>query len=215
MDLSLNETQSLAVKAAKGAGMSWGMAQEAGSAVRYLSKFGLPGADALVNLLHQYDRGNALSEILDCSGNNWHGATGSLCPCVVGAALCDQSHSFNGAPEITLQNVAQPLLLIPFVARLAKEKETVIGLAWAGGECVVSAEGVIIQGPKTKLLCENAESVTCFVTSTGVNEIHQQSRADVSQEIYSGLLAFAHRTYAPATEESRQKGAGAGVTDND
>ena len=40
-------------------------------------------------------------------------------------------------------------------------------------------------------------------------------RADPDPNDWAALLAFAHRTYAPATEESRLRGAGAGLSDND
>ncbi|RED11766.1 hypothetical protein POI8812_02862 [Pontivivens insulae] len=51
MTLSLNEVQSLARKAARGAGFSWGMADEAGRAVRFLHEWGLDGAATLTFLL--------------------------------------------------------------------------------------------------------------------------------------------------------------------
>jgi hypothetical protein len=38
---------------------------------------------------------------------------------------------------------------------------------------------------------------------------------DIGDEIWEALSAFAHRTYVPASEASRLKGAGAGLTDND
>jgi hypothetical protein len=40
-------------------------------------------------------------------------------------------------------------------------------------------------------------------------------RAQVSPESWARLSGFAHRTFAPATEESRMRGAGAGLSDND
>ena len=40
MSYSLNEFEALALKAARGAGLPWGLAEEAGKAVRILSSFG-------------------------------------------------------------------------------------------------------------------------------------------------------------------------------
>ena len=42
-----------------------------------------------------------------------------------------------------------------------------------------------------------------------------RSRAQPAPEAWATLNRLAHRTYAPATEESRLKGAGAGLSDND
>ena len=43
----------------------------------------------------------------------------------------------------------------------------------------------------------------------------QPGAVDIADEIWEALSAFAHRTYVPASEASRLKGAGAGLTDND
>jgi len=40
-------------------------------------------------------------------------------------------------------------------------------------------------------------------------------RADVSAESWQRLSTFAHRTFAPATDASRLRGAGPGLSDND
>ena len=47
MDYSLNEYEALAFKAARGAGLAWGIAEEAGKAVRTLSSLGLESASIL------------------------------------------------------------------------------------------------------------------------------------------------------------------------
>ena len=57
---SLNEIEALAKKAARGSGCSWGVAEDAGRAVRWLEARGLPGAEALGTLL----RGSKPSETL-------------------------------------------------------------------------------------------------------------------------------------------------------
>ena len=49
--VSSNEVDALAKKAAKGAGMPWGLAAEAGKATRWLADRGLPGPAVLADLL--------------------------------------------------------------------------------------------------------------------------------------------------------------------
>ncbi|MEL7259121.1 MAG: DUF3726 domain-containing protein, partial [Pseudomonadota bacterium] len=46
MSWSLNEVESLARKAARGAGYSWGLAEEAGKATRWTCAAGWPGGTA-------------------------------------------------------------------------------------------------------------------------------------------------------------------------
>jgi hypothetical protein len=42
-----------------------------------------------------------------------------------------------------------------------------------------------------------------------------QSRVEIPNDIFDRLDSLAHKTYAPASEESRLAGAGAGLSDND
>ncbi|HAG24232.1 MAG TPA: DUF3726 domain-containing protein, partial [Alphaproteobacteria bacterium] len=53
MSWSLGETAALALKAARGAGMSWGLAEETAASVVWLHSRGLPGISALCSYLGQ------------------------------------------------------------------------------------------------------------------------------------------------------------------
>ncbi len=64
MSWSLGETAALALKAARGAGMSWGLAEETAASVVWLHSRGLPGISALCSYLGQY-LGQHLGRISD------------------------------------------------------------------------------------------------------------------------------------------------------
>ena len=51
---SVSEASSLAIKAARGVGMPWGIAEEAGFALRWLTRSGAPGVTALCRYLTAY-----------------------------------------------------------------------------------------------------------------------------------------------------------------
>ena len=51
---SVSEASSLAIKAARGVGMPWGIAEEAGFALRWLTQSGAPGVTALCRYLSAY-----------------------------------------------------------------------------------------------------------------------------------------------------------------
>ena len=59
MDYSLNEYEALAFKAARGAGLAWGIAEEAGKAVRTLSSLGLESASILRECLENPQKNGA------------------------------------------------------------------------------------------------------------------------------------------------------------
>ncbi|MEX3015941.1 DUF3726 domain-containing protein [Gymnodinialimonas hymeniacidonis] len=185
-DLSLGEVQSLALKATRGAGRSHGMAEEAAFAVRWLVERGQDGAGALATLLQATD------------------GVAEGCPIATGAALSDAG-ALQGGMQV---KVHCPLLLAPFLVALA-DAEAGVSLA-VDDQVVQVGAGGIGGTDMTQTLaevrigrCASPEPCTTV------------RRADVDDATLQILLDFASRTYAPATEESRAKGAGAGVTDND
>ena len=55
---SLGEIEALCIKASRGAGLSWGLAEEAGLIARHLSEVNLPGSDSVyTNLKFIEDNG--------------------------------------------------------------------------------------------------------------------------------------------------------------
>ena len=61
---SLGEIESNCTKAARGAGLSWGVAQDCGLVARHLTELGLPGADAVFFNL-KFINENHIRTILD------------------------------------------------------------------------------------------------------------------------------------------------------
>ena len=88
--LSQNEVEQLCLKAARGAGMSWGIAEEAGFAAAWLAMRGLDGPGALLSRL-QAAGGQAWQEIrpVVAPGRFRPGDGGCLCPIALGATLED------------------------------------------------------------------------------------------------------------------------------
>ena len=191
MSWSLGEVRALAIKAARGVEMPWGMAEEAGFAVRWLQANEAPGAAALAAYLEWRDG--------KCEGVH------DLCPIALGTALMDAGR---GVPE-ALGRVRQPLLLAPFVARCIPSG---MDLRWQGVCLTVSEAGMVTDAPRDTLLTDEADC-------TAQRSIAQVREAvnrvpETEAEALAALTRFAARTYAPATEASRA-GAGAGTSDND
>lgn len=198
MIYSLSEIDAQCKKATRGAGFEWGYAEEAGKAARWLAKHELPGAALLAAYLRQYLE----------SPEQFQG----ICPIVAGATICD-----NGGAIITqavyFQQLAYPLLLLPYVAMLARERSLNVVLSWSGERVVCNATGICIL-EQTELGTKVARDICCEV-SVNQQQVRQGQIAkrtgqfvnDVDWQVLSGL---AHRTYVQATEESRL---GAGPAD--
>jgi len=196
MSWSLGETAALALKATRGAGLSWGLAEEAAGAVFWLHQRGLPGISALCGYL-------------DC-----YGAAGTAgdaaCPLVLGAALSDGTHV---VPEqlgerIDLGTVSAPLLLLPFVATIPP------GTFWL----IAPGDGDAAPDPwhsgwlRGSAPCQLQHGTAAQIAGTRAGHTRLPDRFACCVD---RLTDFAHRTYAPATSQSRLAGAGAGLTDND
>lgn len=211
MICSLNEIEALARKAARGGGMSWGLAEEAGKAVRWLSDNGFPGPSLLAELLQQND-GKTYSELAVQQGNDGvlRAQSGLLCPIIAGALICDQADDLKGGAELRLGNVAVPLLLAPFASEAARSAGVSIALEWSGVTLNLGGAAPCGEGAEAALRVASTETVTLSRTvGEAKGAPRETSGRDVTRETLQALENYAQRTYAPATAESRA-GAGAG-----
>lgn len=199
MSWSLGELAALALKATRGAGLPWGLAEEAAGAVFWLHQRNLPGISALCGYLDGCDQPP--------------GADDARCPLVTGTALSDGSHPCPSQMDdtIDLGVVTAPLLLLPFVATISP------GTIWleagmAGRAAYSSPDHWHSEWLRGSAACQLrfARGPQIDPGQEGQTRLPDQFACCVDR-----LTGYAHRTYAPATSQSRLAGAGAGLTDND
>ena len=219
---SLNEIEAMSKRAARGAGLPWGLAEEAGKAVRWLTARGLPGVEQLADILTQDDKRDYAELMPTDVDGVWQAPAGHLCPLIAGAALCDRATEITGGRAIKLGKTAQPLLLIPYVAGAVKLTGATISIAWDNVVTTLSSAGESIEGGHKSLMVRSTQHVHCQLASQGEEPCEPDSDLALPVTTVNGLAtpawnrlaAFAQRTYAPATEASRLAGAGAGLSDN-
>jgi len=214
MTYSFNEIEAMSKRAARGAGFDWGLAEEAGKATRWLSEQGFAGPETLAALLTQND-GRPYASLSPIDVNDvWNASTGTLCPLIAGTALCDLAARLDAG--ITLGQTSYPIFLVPFVATAAKISGTALSLGWDNTEICVSSDGSLSVSDSGDLAASVTKAVLCKGTDPSkCTYSYKNRKQDVDAKAWATLGAFAHRTYAPATEESRLAGAGAGLSDND
>ncbi len=209
MTHSLNETEALCRKAARGAGYSWGLAEDAGRAVRWLEARSLPGAAGLAAWLGHRDGGAPR-----IAKGQWRGEGGRLCPLITGAALSDRAESLD--LPLAIAPLPHPLLLVPFAALAAAQTDSTLRLAWPGARIDLGAQGLAIQATPDAIAAAGPVTLQLHRVDTAPPpEPTPGRRAHLDAGTLGILEVLAQRTYAPATEASRKAGAGAGLTDND
>ena len=213
MTYSLNEIQALAKKSARGAGLPWGLADEAGKAVRWLCARDLPGCETLCALLDDLDYSVPLTHAPVSLTGAWQAPSGTLCPLHAGTALSDTASS---ARPRDMVRVAHPAMLIPFAANAALQSGQPVILKWAGVTASTDGRMLVLIGAKTGIWTAGPMDARCSHGPMAEgNPILPTPRGKANPRAWAALNRFAGRTYAPATEESRASGAGAGVSDND
>ena len=198
VSLSQGEATAIVVKAARGFGLSWGLAEEAGWALCELGQYG--------------------NDPLSWFERACNGATEN-CPITIGATVMDHAPLLNSDAQLggDLGLVRMPILLIPFLRQSAELVghrlylcEHTNGLridvtsdlrghieqlgSIPIGHIVIEAGALIHNDPPRK-------PKTC--------------RFQTSMETLAQLDKLGSCTYVPETEASRMSGAGAGASDND
>ncbi|MFY2825336.1 DUF3726 domain-containing protein [Ruegeria sp. MALMAid1280] len=209
MSFSLNEMEATAKRATRGAGYSWGQAEEASKAARWLCAQGMDGAGALARLLTLGLASDLAAHRPRQVDGPWQG-DGDLCPLSAGPLLSDCAHLLKTGP-VELQAVVSPALLLPFAANAARVLKSCISIEIDGVRAVT--DGDHLAAPDILPITARRVTVSQGVAPDVPRNRH--TRAQPTLDDWAVLNRFAHRTYAPATEESRLLGAGAGLSDND
>ena len=184
MSFSLNEVEAQAKKATRGAGYSWGMAEEAGRATAWLCAQGRDGVAVL-------------AAVLDATPDADH------CPLTQGTRLCDRAKIAPSQNRV-LHRVFQPLLLLPFVGFASRQIGQPLSITWEGGSAVTDGASLCILGQDPAAQADLTIAIHAGTFTAGT----KFTRATPDSSAWDMLSHYAHRTYAPATEESRRLGAG-------
>lgn len=206
--LSLSEISALSCRAIRGAGRSWGEAEEGADAACWLARAGLDWAGALTSLLRRPVAASPVSNA--CNQDN-------VCPLRTGMMLAD----FAGLPDgpgkgaMQLSNLKDPVFLLPFIARAASRTGQTLKLEWTGARAVVPPgaapwlEGdIAAAGPVSAIVAPVPSS------DRPPDPWPAAHRASLTKRQYQELCTIALKSTVPNSSSS-QAGAGAQGDDND
>lgn len=215
--LSRSEIEALCAKAARGAGMAWGLAEEAGFAAGWLSARGIDGPGALADHLAWAEGRSWHALCPTVAPGAWTASSGGmLCPVALGATLCDfcalPAAALDGG-GLTVGPVSQPVMLVPFVAAMAQTLGHPVAMDWPGGRVVVAGSGAMA-GALSDLATRPAATLRLRRATDLLDPVPAATRAGCSRATIARLDALALKTTVPPSDTSRGD-AGAGGSDND
>ena len=218
VELSQNETESLCLKAARGAGFSWGLAEEAGLAAGALAAQGIDGTESLLSFLTEKLAMAASGGTPRPMPGHWQSPDQStLCPITLGAALCDAALLPDGpfGQDTRLDPVAYPILLLPFLVRAAQISSKTVVIDWQGGQVGIAANGAFDrQAAMRWTQMKDLAMILRQATDLKIEQGFSTGLPAISTATLDGLNALALKTTVPATDASR-RGAGSAAADND
>ncbi|MBK1869772.1 DUF3726 domain-containing protein [Aestuariivirga sp. YIM B02566] len=210
---SLNEIEAEARKAARGTGLSWGLAEDVGRIARLLAH--TRQLAMLADALDELKSGrHATGLISDRSGIR---ATEDrpLSPLVLASAIADRSAEIAEDTLTISAKVAEPRLLVPMLTSVAERLRRPLRLQLDGHEVVVGRD----IAPALAALAEPRTVDTILISALprGLDQASPPKTGGVTipDELWRRFTALAALTYVPASEHSRLAGAGAGLSDND
>jgi len=201
---SLSEIETVSKRSSRAAGYSWGVAEEVGKNTRMLEMLGMPG---IKNLNHYYKTKNKknFEKINLISGKNKKTQL-EYCPITAGVNFLDQVKSLEGLNEIKFQNIAFPILFLPFVSRSSE-----------------------VVGKKILLKIDNSNFLLNYNNSIYSNFLNNEiitignnivikfleNMDSFEEKEWKELYKLSENTFVEENNSLKQSGAGAGLTDND
>jgi hypothetical protein len=210
---SLNEVEAEARKAARGTGLSWGLAEDVGRIARLLAH--TRHLAVLADALDALKSGcHTTGLVSDRSGIR---ATEDrpLSPLVLASAIADRSAEIAEGTLTITAKVAEPRLLVPMLTSVAERLQRPLRLQLDGHEVAVSRDIT----PAFAALAELRTAHTILISSLrldlGQASLTKAVGIAIPDDLWRRFTALAALTYVPASEHSRRAGAGAGLSDND
>jgi len=190
-------------RASKAMGFSWGIAEEIGKNIRLLEMFGLPGVKNLNQYFKLYKNKQFQNISLITKTNT---SKIPYCPIIAGVNFLDQITIMEELSEINFENVAFPILLIPFLSRASEIIGKKILLQINEKEFLLNFNQSIYSNYSNKEIWEKGETI---------NIKFLDNKNSFNEKEWQELYKSSEDTFVEESDSLKETGAGAGLTDND
>lgn len=206
MSYSRNEIFALSRNAAKGAGLSWGMAEDAAHSFCEISMADERYAEEFLKLLILHEK-----EGYEMLGFVWQShkilpKVEKISSFILGGYLMDNEGFDAQEDGLWVENLLSPVFLLPYLQRAVTAAKSGFILKDARGETLaaVNAQGVKLY----KLISEIPKLSIAYQEEMPEDRQFENARIHMDQQSYQALQSLAERVYAPSSEISRLRGAG-------
>ena len=201
--ISFSEIETTVKRATKSVGFSWGISEEVGKNIKLLEMFGLPGIKNINQYFRIYNVEN-FEKINTFSRSNI--SKKHYCPIIAGINFFDQSSVISEFNQMEINNLAFPLLFIPFVSRTSEVLGKRIFLKVDNKEFLFNFNQSIYSNYLSGEILEKSNKITIKFL---------ENKNTFNEEEWIELYKLSENTYVEETDDLKQKSAGAGLTDND
>ena len=201
---SLSEIETISKRSSRAIGFSWGIAEEVARGIRILELFGLPG----IKNLNQYYKSKVKVnyENLITIGKENKSKVSPFCPINLGVSFLDQIKKLEFLNKCTFQEIAYPILFLPFLSRSSE----IIG------------KKILFKFDKNEFLLNFNINISSnlikkdFPVIAKNTEISFLENEDSFTDLeWKNLYKLSENTFVEETDSLKQGAAGAGLTDND
>lgn len=211
MTYSRNEIGSLFRKAGIGAGLSSGVAEDISRAGLWLLVRDMAGDGAVLQGISRFEPHKSINR-----GESQNIVIERFCSVLDGPSIFDLAAASVDNFQARLLQIDNPMLLLGIAGVAASDYNLKIAIEFSETPPFVldsdgpTANNIAVpdQGADAVLTCQKGAPDRKKPPEIG-------STVGIDGETYKELLRHAAKTYVPATAASREKGAGAGLTDND
>jgi len=201
---SFSEIETIVKRASKACGFSWGVSEEIGKNIRLLEMFGIHGIKNLDSYFNKF-KDKKFQNINLIAKTNLSKEI-PFCPISSGINFLDQVHILEEMKELKFENMAFPILFVPFLSRASE----LIG------------KKIFLQIDQKKLLLNFNQSIFANLPNNEVLEKGEKIDIKFLENIdsfddieWKNLLTLSKETFVDETDDLKKKAAGAGLTDND
>ena len=199
---SLSEIDTTSKRASKAAGFSWGVAEEIGKAIRSLELFGFPGITNLNLYLKKIGKKHP-EKINKVEREN---KNQELCPIYCGIAFLDQCRQLEVLKIIKFYNINYPTLILPFISKASEILGKKILVQFNNSTFLINFNKSILSKNIEKHISQSANVVSVEFL---------ENKNSFSDKEWKELYKISEETFVEESDSLKEKGAGAGLTDND